>query len=99
MTLRNIEFEWSEAKAASNLKKHGVSFDEAETVFDDEHAFTQDNELYSDDEPREIIIGYSERQRLIIVAFVQRLPNRIRMISARVATPKERNSYEETSRF
>ena len=99
MTPQDMEFEWNETKAASNLKKPGVSFDEAETVFDDEHAFTQDDELHSDDEPREIIIGYSDHNRLVIVAFVQRLPNRIRIISARAATLKERNIYEEASRF
>lgn len=96
---RDIEFEWSGTKAASNLKKHGVSFDEAETVFDDDHAYIQEDELHSDDEPREIIVGYSEHNRLLMISFAQRAVNRIRLISARPVTIKERRIYEETPRF
>ncbi len=99
MIPRNVEFEWSETKAAGNLKKHGVSFEEAETAFDDGHAYIQDDELHSDEEPREVLIGYSAHNRLLVVSFVQRAHDRIRIISTRVAVQKEREIYEETPRF
>lgn len=95
MTQRDIEFEWSEYKARINLKKHGVSFEEAETVFDDPGANTQADELHSDEEPREVIIGYSERRRLLMVSFIQLAEKLIRLISARKATSRERRTYEE----
>lgn len=82
MSQRDIEFEWSEEKAAINMRKHGVSFEEAETVFDDLWAYTQPDEAHSNDEPREWLMGYSEHNRLLVVAFVQRTANRIRIISA-----------------
>jgi len=96
---RDIEFEWSSTKAASNLKKHGVSFDEAETAFDDEFAYIFDDEGHSDEEPREILIGYSMTNRLMYVSFIQRASDQIRIISARMADRRERISYEENSRF
>lgn len=92
-----LEFEWNAAKATANLKKHRVSFEEAATVFQDVHAFIQDDELHSDDEEREVIIGFSERKRVLVVSFVERSPDRIRLISARAATRKERAIYEEES--
>jgi len=91
MLPRDIEFEWSGTKAAGNLKKHGDSFDEAETMFDDNHAYIQEDEPHSDDEPREIIIGYSEHNRLLMVSFVQRAVNPIRLISARPVTEGAKN--------
>lgn len=99
MIERGIEFEWNLRKAADNERKHRVSFDEAETVFDDAHAYTQEDPLHSEFEPREWLIGYSDRHRLLIVSFVQRAPDRIRIISARVATRSERRIYEERARF
>ena len=54
----SIKFEWNAAKADANLKKHGVSFEEGTTVFEDGHAFIQVDELHSDEEARQIIIGY-----------------------------------------
>jgi len=99
MPERSIEFEYDSIKATSNLRKHGVSFDEAETVFDDDHAYTQEDELHSGSEPREWLIGYSNRSRLLIVSFVQRAPNRVRIISARLATRRERRIYEDRTRF
>ncbi len=108
MTQPTIEFEWSTDKAAHNLKKHGVSFVEATTVFDDEQAYIQADELHSDQEPREIIIGYSERNRLLIVSFVQRADERIRItpalacgasVNARQVTQRERRIYEQKTRF
>jgi len=95
MTNRDIEFEWSSAQAASNLKKHGVSFVEAETVFDDPHANIKEDDLHSDRESREIIIGYSERKRLLMVAFIPLTEWLVRIISARRATVRERRIYEE----
>jgi hypothetical protein len=89
------EFEWDDAKAKTNLKKHKVDFNEAKTVFEDPFAkifFDQDHSL---DEAREIIIGCSHAQRLIVVSFTERAPSRTRIISARVATRQERRDYEE----
>jgi len=90
-----MRFEWNAAKAAANLKKHGVSFTEAATVFTDEHAFIQDDELHFDEEDRQVILGYSQRNRLLIVSFVRPELNLVRLITARVATPRERMIYEE----
>ncbi|GET37421.1 BrnT family toxin [Microseira wollei] len=91
-----MEFEWDEAKAAANLKKHGVSFEEAKTVFDNPLAVIFDDKAYSVDEQREIIIGHSQQNRLLLVSFTER-PNSIRIISARLATRKEREDYEENA--
>ena len=99
MTQRDVEFEWSIAKAASNLREHGVSFDEAETAFDDSLAWIFDDEWNSDDERREILIGHSNQNRVLFVSFVQRAHDRIRIISARPADAGERRTYAETSRF
>lgn len=88
-----MEFEWDQSKANINLKKHGVSFDEAKTVFDNSLAVIFDDEAYSVYEPREIIIGHSRHNRLLLVAFTERSSN-VRIISARLATRKEREDYE-----
>jgi uncharacterized protein len=74
-----------------------VSFDEASTVFDDSLAKIFDDEHHSDDESREIIIGHSINQRLLVVCFTERLNERIRTISARLRTTKERKAFEENS--
>ncbi len=89
-----FSFEWSTSKAAANQKKHGIGFEEAETVFDHPHALILPDEYHSDDESREILIGYSARNRLLFVSFVERAPNRIRIIRARLADRKERRDYE-----
>ncbi|MBS3966803.1 MAG: BrnT family toxin [Truepera sp.] len=88
-----MEFEWSEAKAASNLVKHQVGFEEAKTVFDNPLAVIFDDERRSTDERREIIVGHSHMNRLLLVSFTERAPA-IRIISARLATRKERKAYE-----
>jgi uncharacterized DUF497 family protein len=88
-------FEWDEKKARLNWLKHGVSFDEAATVFDDSLARVFDDELHSTDERREIIIGHSIIHRLLVVCFTERPNERIRIISARLHTRKERKAYEE----
>lgn len=89
-----MDFEWDESKAAANLKKHGVSFEEAKTVFDNPLALIFDDEAHSINEQREIIIGHSRKNRLLLVCFTER-PGTIRIISARIATRKEREDYEE----
>jgi hypothetical protein len=91
-----MEFEWNPQKAATNLKKHGVSFEEAKTVFDNPLAVIFDDEAHSIDELREIIIGHSQRNRLLLVVFTER-SNSIRIISTRLANRKEREDYEQNS--
>jgi uncharacterized DUF497 family protein len=93
-----MNFEWSLEKAKSNKKKHDVSFEEASTVFHDPLAQIFDDEWHSVDEKREIIIGHSVNNRLLLVSFTERQGN-IRVISARPATKKEREDYEENVSF
>jgi hypothetical protein len=88
-----VHFEWDPAKAARNVSKHGVSFDEASTVFGDPLAGTILDPRHSGDEPRFVTIGLSMSRRLIIVAHMER-EDRIRIISARRATRRERRTYE-----
>jgi len=91
-----LRFEWDERKAADNVEKHGVSFPEALSVFADPLARIFDDDDHSQDESREIIIGHSSRDRLLIVCFSER-EDTVRLISARRATKRERNDYEEDS--
>ena len=86
-------FEWDRRKAASNVGKHGMTFEEASTVFSDPLAFIFDDEDHSADERREIIIGHSHSGRLVIVCFTEKAEGLIRLISARSATKKEREKY------
>jgi len=88
-----MEFEWDDNKAAANLQKHGVSFPEAATAFADPLAAIFPDPDHSDDEEREILVGSSERGRLLVVSFTERPPN-LRIISARVASPTERRNHE-----
>lgn len=90
-----MTFEWDEAKAAANLAKHGVSFDEAKTVFDDPLFVDFYDPEHSVDEHRYITIGESQQGRLLIVAYTQR-DGAIRLISAREVTSTEREAYEES---
>lgn len=92
-----FRFEWDRNKAATNLKKHEVSFEEAITVFDDPLAVIFDDPDHSDKEDREIIIGRSILKRLVLVCFTERLENVIRIISARLLTKQERQDYEENT--
>lgn len=89
-----IDFEWDPAKAKSNLRKHWVSFEEASTVFSDERATTIFDPDNSDDEDRFLTLGRSSRKRTIVVSHTDR-GDKIRIISARTATPLERREYEE----
>jgi len=87
-----LEFEWDEEKAAHNLEKHDVSFEEAATVFQDPNAPIFDDEEHSEEELREIIVGYSANGRVLLVVFTER-EQAIRLISARKATRWERFDY------
>jgi len=89
-------FEWNSRKAAHNLSKHGVSFDEASTVFDDPFAAIFDDAAHSTSEVRELIIGHSLAGRLLLVSFTERPGSILRLISARVTTRKEHQDYEES---
>lgn len=87
-------FEWNPAKAAGNLAKHGVAFEEAKTVFEDPMFITFVDDEHSVDEERYITVGISGRGRLLVVAHTHR-EERIRIISARKATKKEVSYYEK----
>jgi uncharacterized DUF497 family protein len=91
-----MQFEWDIEKAEANLKKHRISFAEAETVFGDPLAKIFDDELHSIDEKREIIVGHTIDGRLLTVSFTEREFDTIRVISARETTPKERKDYEQS---
>ena len=90
----SLEFEWDDAKAKANLKKHGVPFGEALTVFADPLARLFDDPDHSEDEPREIIIGFSSKPRLPVVGFTER-SGRVRLVHARRATKSEQKCHEE----
>ena len=94
ITYAFITFEWDDAKAESNRRKHGVSFEEAETVFYDPHALVIDDVEHSGDEQRFVIVGLSAVARVLTVCHCYREPDeRIRIISARKATKNEENEY------
>ena len=89
-----IKFEWDPAKAAANVKKHGVSFDEAQTVFYDEFAVQFFDEDHSHDEERFLLLGLSTGAKLLLVCHCERESGSvIRIISARNATKRERTFY------
>ena len=89
-----LQFEWDEAKAKGNLRKHGVGFEEAITVFGDPQALTIFDEEHSGQEDRYIDIGRSSSGRVIVVVYTEGGES-IRMISCRKATPAERRQYEQ----
>ena len=93
-----MKFSWDPRKADSNLRKHGVAFDEAITVFSDPLALIFDDVVHSEEEHREIIIGFSTLRRLILVCFVERSEDTIRIVSARRATKAEIRDYEKNAR-
>jgi hypothetical protein len=86
-----VRFVWDQAKAAANLRKHGVSFEEASSAFEDKLAACYPDSLHED---RFILIGYSRRQRLLYVVHAEVEPDAIRIISARKATAHEKARYE-----
>ena len=87
----SVRFEWDARKAVSNLRKHGVSFEEAETAFEDELGAYYPDTLH---ETRFILIGYSRRRRLLYVVYAEVTADTIRIISARKATKHEKAHYE-----
>jgi uncharacterized DUF497 family protein len=90
----NIEFAWDRRKARSNRIKHGVSFEEAETVFVDENARLIDDPDHSGDEDRFLLLGYSVQARCLIVSHCYRESDSVvRLISARRATEQEEEVY------
>ena len=88
-----MQFEWNSEKAEENRRKHSVSFEEARTVFDDPLAVTFDDPYHAAAESRSLTIGYSSRERLLVVSHAQR-GETIRIISARLATAHERKRHE-----
>lgn len=97
--MASLAFTWDPAKARTNLRKHGVSFVEAQSVFYDDHARLVDDPDHSESEDRFILLGLSEAARVLIVVHAYREPEGlIRIISARKATPRERSGYDRGSR-
>ena len=92
--MEHLNFEWDANKSASNFKKHGVSFEEAKTVFTDEYARLISDPDNSDDEDRFILLGTSIESKLLVVCHCVREAESIRIISARTADKKERKIYE-----
>ena len=90
-----MEFSWDERKAAANLKKHGVSFGEAATVFADPLALAIDDAVHPE---RTLLLGMSDRHRLLLVVHAELDESTLRLISARRATSHERRRYEEEGR-
>jgi uncharacterized protein len=91
-----LQFEWDSEKANSNRKKHGISFDEARTVFADPREMTIFDADHSEDEDRYVSMGLSGLGRVIVVSYTER-DDRIRIISARVASRRERTQYEKAN--
>ncbi len=91
---RRVEFEWDGAKAARNLRLHGVSFDEARTTFNDPLALMHADEEHSNGEARFMLLGMSREGRLLMTVFSGR-GERIRIISSRRATRREVKGYEK----
>ena len=90
-------FEWDPDKAAANIEKHGVSFEEAATVFDDRLAETYDDPDHSEDEDRFLTFGESREGRSLVVSHCDRA-DRVRIIHARLMTRREKKQYEESKR-
>jgi hypothetical protein len=89
-----MQFDWDKNKATRNQSKHGVSFEEAKTVFDDPLYVDFYDPDHSEDEERYLIVGKSNRGRLLIVSYTER-GDSVRLISAREVTRTEREAYEE----
>lgn len=91
-----LRFTWDRRKATANQRKHRVSFDEAESVFFDENAILLDDPGHSQQEDRFVLLGLSDRLRIVVVSHTLRDAGRtIRIISARKATREEREQYFE----
>jgi len=92
--MSHLVFEWDNKKSASNEKKHGVSFDEAKSIFTDQFARLIADPDHSDEEDRFILLGTSIHSRLLVVCHCVRMNDSIRIISARKADKQEREIYE-----
>ena len=91
-----MNFEWDETKNHSNFQKHGIWFEEAQTIWADAHSVEFFDPEHSEDEDRYIRVGASSKSRVLLVVFCERdNETQIRVISARKATPKEREKYEK----
>jgi hypothetical protein len=90
-----LRFTWDPRKDSANLRKHGVSFDEASTAFADPLSITVPDPDHSDDEARFILDGHSLRHRILVVIHAERSESVIRLIRARLASRRERRIYEE----
>jgi hypothetical protein len=91
-----VNFGWDRKKASAIRERHGVAFEEAVTSFDDPRARIFPDPTHSEGEVREILIGFSARQRLLLVSFTER-EEMVRIISARTATARERRNHDENT--
>lgn len=98
MIQKEYEFEWDLSKAIINIDKHGITFEEASTVFNDEYAILFDDPDHSIQEERFLLLGMSMKARMLIVCHCIRHDSVIRIISARKATKKESEQYDEIRR-
>ena len=89
-----LTFEWDNKKAAANHRKHGVSFEEAASAFGDPLSLTIPDPEHSEAEERCVLLGMTERRRLVVVVHTEQADT-VRLMSARLATPAERRDYEE----
>lgn len=89
----SLTFEWDPAKARENIRRHGVSFDEAKTVFSDDQAILLHDPDHSTEEDRFVLLGLSAQLRVLVVVHAYRQDEVVRLISARKATPTERAQY------
>lgn len=92
--MRELRFEWNDRKAAANRRKHGVTFEEARTVFFDENALLIPDPEHDESEERFVLLGLSSALRALVVCHCHRRGTTIRIISARKATRPEREQYE-----
>ena len=96
--MKDLQFVWDPRKAKDNVRKHGVSFEEAQTVFLDDHALLIDDPDHSDEEDRFLLLGVSSRLRVVVVCHCYRESDQlIRLISARKGDRDERRQYNERS--
>lgn len=90
-----MKFEWDKNKEQSNIKKHGVSFDEAKTLFYYENSIVFDDLEHSDEEDRELIVGLSDNLRVLIACYCERKSDVIRIISARKLSKAEIKAFKK----
>ena len=90
-----LRFSWDPRKASSNARKHGVAFDEAATAFGDPLSLTVPDPDHSGAEVRFLLVGASNRRRILVVSHIERGDDHLHLISARLATRRERRQYEE----